>query len=177
MYVDIQKAYKIPSTGFIDTAKILIDSEHKIIKEQKVEQDCWTSEGFCLEATHKKAEWRLNYTSKNLNDAEIQSNKTPKDKKESENVEDNTVEVSSRKDTEILLERQEIINQNTKYGICDTIIYGDGNKKAKNYDLVTDAQKSDNTAKESESDEEIFYDAKNNCEESGNYETDSDSDE
>ena len=72
MYVDIQKAYKIPSTGFIDTAKILIDSEHKIIKEHKVEQDCWTTEVFCLEATHKETEWKLNYTSKDLNDAEIQ---------------------------------------------------------------------------------------------------------
>ena len=44
VYVDIQKAYKIPSTGFIDTAKILTDSEHKNIKEHKVEQDCWTTE-------------------------------------------------------------------------------------------------------------------------------------
>ena len=107
------------------------DSEYNNTEEREIEKEYKTVQVFTLKEAHEEVEWKVNYTSKPISDAEEQSSQAPTVKIESDSAEDNEVGTPFRNKLETLLESQEVTNQNTKYGTCGTMSNGVGIKEVK----------------------------------------------
>ena len=87
-YVDIQEPYQLPSHGFIDTAGILKESEYNKTEERNLNQKYKTVQVFNRKEAHEEVEWKANYKSKSIGDAEEQSSQALTVKIEADSAKD-----------------------------------------------------------------------------------------